>query len=366
LSHAATAMWDCSQLEYLLPASRKECPPLSPAIIAADHRTCYADQVTEHLIAQVETGRPERPGGRIMSLLVRPTPPPFWLGLVAAAALIGPRDSCHRFCSKQWLRPGLSARCTCSGYCWSEWPGVRISVRSPPGERRRVRHLPSWPGQLRLTSCRTGGDCRLFVVRCWPTVFAGWPEQARSKPNGADTKPISPHGSRRRCAGSRRWWHARSSIGGVLDRGPRISQLSGCSHAALFRYEPDGTALCLRRPTNQIAEDACGRTLSLDGENVGQWCGTVAGAARMDSHDHAAGTAAARIRALVCARCRSADRVDSLVWGAAIAGSHDPMPFHPARSNASATSRSHRDRIANVQATCGADHLAGTDRRGRR
>ena len=37
------------------------------------------------VVAQVKNGRPERPRGRVMSLLVRPTPPPLWRGLVAAA-----------------------------------------------------------------------------------------------------------------------------------------------------------------------------------------------------------------------------------------------------------------------------------------
>ena len=41
------------------------------------------------VVAQVDNGRPERPRGRVMALLVRPTPPPLWRGLVAAAAFIG-------------------------------------------------------------------------------------------------------------------------------------------------------------------------------------------------------------------------------------------------------------------------------------
>jgi K+-sensing histidine kinase KdpD len=45
--------------------------------------------VTEHGIAQANSDRPEHPGGRLMRLLVRPTPPPLWQGLVVAAALIG-------------------------------------------------------------------------------------------------------------------------------------------------------------------------------------------------------------------------------------------------------------------------------------
>jgi K+-sensing histidine kinase KdpD len=61
----------------------------SASDIAAGHPACYADHVTERGIARAETGRPVRLGERIMSLLVRPTPPPLWLGLVVAAGVIG-------------------------------------------------------------------------------------------------------------------------------------------------------------------------------------------------------------------------------------------------------------------------------------
>src|ERR1700735_374943 len=45
--------------------------------------------MTEHGMAQAESGQPGRPGGRVVGLLVRPTPPPLWQGDIAAAALIG-------------------------------------------------------------------------------------------------------------------------------------------------------------------------------------------------------------------------------------------------------------------------------------
>src|SRR5258708_8079757 len=73
-----------------------------------------------------------------------------------------------------------------------------------------------------------------------------------------------------------------------------------------------------------------GDRFSLDGENVAAMVRDSGGAARMDSHDHAAGAAAARIRALGLRSAVGAPIVvDSRVWGAAIAGSSRSDAFPP-------------------------------------
>jgi hypothetical protein len=68
----------------------------SASDIAVGHRACYADHVTEHGIAQADSGQSGSPGGRVMRLLVRPTPPPLWQGFIAAAALIGVETASSR------------------------------------------------------------------------------------------------------------------------------------------------------------------------------------------------------------------------------------------------------------------------------
>ena len=73
-----------------------------------------------------------------------------------------------------------------------------------------------------------------------------------------------------------------------------------------------------------------GEHFSLEGENIAAMVRHNGRAARMDSHNHAAGSAAARIRALgLCSGVGAPIMVDSRVWGAAVAGSSRSHAFPP-------------------------------------
>jgi signal transduction histidine kinase len=73
-----------------------------------------------------------------------------------------------------------------------------------------------------------------------------------------------------------------------------------------------------------------GERFSLDGESIAAMVRHNGRAARMDSHDHAAGSAAARIRALGLSSGVGAPiMVDSRVWGVAVAGSSRSDAFPP-------------------------------------
>jgi hypothetical protein len=69
-----TAMWDCRQPESLATGYRLTEPTLRSRYCGGPPCVLCPDHVTEQVVA------------RVMSLLVRPDPPPLWLGLVAAAA----------------------------------------------------------------------------------------------------------------------------------------------------------------------------------------------------------------------------------------------------------------------------------------
>ena len=117
-----------------------------------------------------------------------------------------------------------------------------------------------------------------------------------------------------------------------------VAELASClevQNAALFRYEPDGTALLLAAADEPgLQKMPVGERFSLDGDNVAAIVRRSGRAARMASHDHAAGAAAARIRALgLCSAVGAPIVVDNRVWGVAVAVRRDPTPFHPAPSN---------------------------------
>ena len=113
-----------------------------------------------------------------------------------------------------------------------------------------------------------------------------------------------------------------------------VAELASClevQNAALFRYEPDGTALLLAAADEPgLQKMPVGERFSLDGDNVAAMVRRSGRAARMGSHDHAAGAAAARIRALgLCSAVGAPIVVDNRVWGVAVAGSSRPDAFPP-------------------------------------
>jgi PAS domain S-box-containing protein len=100
-------------------------------------------------------------------------------------------------------------------------------------------------------------------------------------------------------------------------------------HATLSQYDDDDALIPLAvYHGDRLQQLPDGLRLSLDGDNVATRVFRTGHAARMDSHDNAAGTHAARIREL---GIRSAVGVpiivDGRVWGAAIVGSQQSEPI---------------------------------------
>jgi signal transduction histidine kinase len=110
-----------------------------------------------------------------------------------------------------------------------------------------------------------------------------------------------------------------------------MARCANVRHATVSRYSADDALIPLAvyhgDGLQQLPE---GLRLALDGDNVATRVFRTSGAARMDSHDNASGTHAARIREL---GIRSAVGVpiivDSRLWGAAIVGSWAPEPLPP-------------------------------------
>ena len=101
-------------------------------------------------------------------------------------------------------------------------------------------------------------------------------------------------------------------------------------NAALFRYEADGSGeLVAAHDESGLEKMPVGARLTLEGDNVAGLVLRTRRPARMDSHENAAGSAAAFIRELGL-RCGVGVPVivDGRVWGAAIVGSSrtEPLP----------------------------------------
>ena len=110
-----------------------------------------------------------------------------------------------------------------------------------------------------------------------------------------------------------------------------LAQILSVQNAALFRYESDGTAVLLAACDGPgLPKMPVGEHFSLDGDSVVEMVRRDGRVARMDSHDHATGSAAARVRALgLHSGVGAPIVVDGRLWGVAIVGSSRRASFPP-------------------------------------
>jgi signal transduction histidine kinase len=305
----------------------------SASDIAAGHPACYADDVTERGIARAETGRPVRLGGRIMSLLVRPTPPPLWLGLLVAAGVIAVETVVVVLLKH--LAPTMAFGMVyllgvlLVGTVW----GFGLAVITALASAVAFDICRRWPDGFVLGQLQSWVLVGVFfVVAVLCNSLAGL---ARASAIEADRRRHEADLAARQQTALRR-------VATLVARNVPpsevfsavVADLANCldvQNAALFRYEPDGTALLLAAADEPgLRTMPVGERFSLDGDSIAAAVWRIGRPARMDSHDYAAGSAAARIRALgLCSGVGAPIMVDSRVWGVAVAGSSRSDAFPP-------------------------------------
>ena len=289
--------------------------------------------MAEHLIAPVENLRSERPGGRIVSLLVRPTPPPLWQGFIAAAALIGVETAVvvvlKHFAPTMAFGTVYLLGVLLVGMSW----GFGLAAITALVSAVAFDVCRSWPDGFGLIQLQNWVVIVVFfIVALLANSLAGL---ARASAIEADRRRHEADLAARQQTALRR-------VATLVARNVPpsevfsavVAELATCldvQNAALFRYEPDGTALLLAAADEPgLQEMPVGERFSLDGQSVAAAVWRTGRAARMDSHDYAAGSAAARIRALGLSSAVGAPIMGgSQVWGAAIAGSSRSDAFPP-------------------------------------
>jgi signal transduction histidine kinase len=115
-----------------------------------------------------------------------------------------------------------------------------------------------------------------------------------------------------------------------------LARALGASNASLWRYESDGAATLISAHDDplQATTMPVGSRWPLDGENIVARIFDSGRPTRMDTHDNAAGWAAARIRELgLHSGVGAPIVVEGRLWGAAVVGSAEPRPFSPDTEN---------------------------------
>ncbi len=283
-------------------------------------------------------GRGHATRTRLTSLLVRPTAPPRWLGLLVAASFIV-----------------------------VETVLVRVLMGVAPGNTFGVVYLlgvlvvsARWGFALSALTTLASTLAYAYVHfvnegSFHPTEFAGWVAvliflpialltnvaagQARLRTAEADQRRREAEASRDEIRLLADQQAALRRVATLIARATPPSavfsavarELAGClgvPHSTLCRYEPDGAATLLASHHEPAqATLPVGTRLPFEGENVAAMVLRTGRAARMDSHGNATGAAADTIRSLgLRAGVGAPIVVGGRLWGVAIVGSSRALP----------------------------------------
>ena len=289
--------------------------------------------MTEQRIAQATSDRPRRLGKRIMPRLVRPTPPPLWQGLIAAAALIAVETALvvvlKYFAPTMAFGTVYLLGVLLVGTVW----GFGLAAITALASAVAFDYCRHWPDGFVLYQLENWVVVGVFfVVAVLCNSLAGL---ARASAIEADRRRHEADLAARQQTALRRVATLVARNVAPSDVFSAVAaELATCldvQNAALFRYESDGTALLLAAADEPgLRKMPVGERFSLDGESVAARVWQTGRVARMDSHDNASGSAAARIRALgLCSAVGAPIVAGGQVWGAAIAGSSRSDAFPP-------------------------------------
>jgi signal transduction histidine kinase len=271
---------------------------------------------------------------KALSLLLHPTAPPLWLGIVVAAAFIA-AESAIVYALRVVAPGSLFGAIFLLGVLVvsASW-GFTLSVLTTVASAivYLYFHLGA-DGGLMPDSVEDWTAIGVFVpIALLANVLVG---QARLRAAEAQRNAAKISKLAQQQAALRR-------VATLVARGAPLSEVFievaeeiarslNLHSAGLFRFDPDGCAVLV------AAHDSAGRNfmpvgtrLALEGDNVGAMVLRTGRAARMDSHDDASGPAAARVRELGLRSGVGAPiKVSGRLWGTAIVGSASPEPPPP-------------------------------------
>jgi signal transduction histidine kinase len=285
-----------------------------------------------HLDAEVP---PSPVRARPLSLLLRSTRPPAWLGLVVAASFIA-MESVVVLLLKQ-VAPGnaFGVVFLVGVLVVSTVWGFGLAATTSVASALAFDFFRNGPADFTLTKLENWSVIGIFLTVA--LVANTLAHLARTRTHDAEHSRDELRNLADLQAALRR-------VATLVARGVDPSEvfsavadeLARCldaHHATLFRFEPDGTGLLLAgHHETDGTKMVVGQRLPLDGESVAARVFRTGRPARMDSHEHdtAPGPAAAYIRRLgMRSGVGVPIMVDGRVWGAAIVGSAQPDPLPP-------------------------------------
>jgi signal transduction histidine kinase len=277
---------------------------------------------------------------RLLSLLLRPTAPPLALGLVVAASLIV-AESLLVYLLKQ-VAPGNAfgviylLGVLLVSTAWGFGVALATSVTSAIA----FDYFRNWPADFIPTEAQNWVAIAIFLVVALLANTLAY--LARSRAVEADQRRREADLAAERARGLAELQASLRRVATLVAHGVtpsevfsavagELARVLGGYTSAVFRYQGDGAALLLAAHDEPgVTTMPVGERFSLEGENIAAMVLRTGRADRMDGHDNAPGSPAARIRELSFRSAVGAPIVvDGRLWGAAVVGSPRLEPLPP-------------------------------------
>jgi signal transduction histidine kinase len=274
-----------------------------------------------------------------MSMLLRPPTPPLWLGVVVAASFIVTESlvllALRRLAHGNAFGVGFLVGVLVVSIVWEFWLAVTTSLASAVA----FDYFRNWPGDFMPANAENWITIGVFVVAALVTNTVAY--LARSRAVEAERRSMEAEASRdelRRLAQLQAALrqvatlvaHAVPSSQVFTAVAEELARYLGVPHAALLRYEPNGTAVVLAARDETARKMRVGMRFSFQGESVAAMVFRTGRAARIDRHDEEAGPDAKYITELgIHSGVGSPIVVDDRLWGVAVVGSLTPHSLPP-------------------------------------
>jgi signal transduction histidine kinase len=274
---------------------------------------------------------------RLISLLLRPKTPPLWLGLVVAVSFIAAETGVVIQLKQMAPMSAFGVVYLLGVLVVSTVWGFGLSAATSVASALAFDYFRDWPGPFDWGA----DDWAVIGVYVMVTLIANTLAfLVRARAVEADLRRGEAERSRDQLRVLAELQSSLRRVATLVARGATPSEVFsavagelarclGTPHSTLVRFEVDGSSVLL------ATHDDCGQKLPLgmrfepEGENIAAMVFRTGRSARLDSHDDAAGPAAAMVRAAGLGSGVGAPIVvDGRVWGAAIVGSsqRDPLP----------------------------------------
>jgi signal transduction histidine kinase len=269
---------------------------------------------------------------RLLSVLRRPTAPSLVLGIVVAASFIVVETLAVLLLKQLDPQEAFETLYLLGVVAVSTVWGLGLATTTSVVSAIALAYFRDWPARHFVPlDLENGVVIVVFLVVALLTNFVAGLARARA---------VEADQRRREASALAEQQAALRRVATLVARGVpphevfsavanELATVLGVGNSAVFRYEPDGTAVLLAAHDEpELAKTAAGERFSLEGKSVAAMVFRTGHASRIGDYQNASGRAAARMRALgVRSGVGAPIILDGRAWGVAVVGSQRPEPL---------------------------------------